>query len=77
MIVLRIIGGLVVMAIGFCLIKYSVKVTDSIGRIDFAERWFKAPMAGTYTWWKLVGIGIMFLGVLWILGWVDFFPGNI
>ncbi len=75
MIILRIIGGLLVMVGGFFLIKYSVKITDTTGRIEFAEKWFKAPMAGTYTWWKLVGIAIMFLGVAWIFGSVDFFPG--
>ncbi len=75
MIVLRILGGLVVMAIGFLLIKYSVKVADNTGRIEFAEKWFKAPLAGTYTWWKIVGLGVMILGVLWIFNLVDFFPG--
>lgn len=76
MIVLRIIGGLVLIAIGFLLIKYSVKVTDNTGMIEFAEKYLKPPLAGTYTWWKLVGIAVMFLGVLWIFGFVDFFPGS-
>jgi len=75
MIILRIIGGLAVIAIGLLLIKYSVKVTDNTGMIEFAEKWFKAPLAGTYTWWKLVGLGVMVLGVLWIFGFLDFFPG--
>ena len=75
MIILRIVGGLVAIAVGLLLIKYSVKVTDNTGTIEFAEKWFKAPLAGTYTWWKLVGLGVMVLGVLWIFGYLDFFPG--
>jgi uncharacterized membrane protein (DUF485 family) len=76
MIILRIIGSLIVIAIGLLLVKYSVRVTDTTGTIEFAEKWLKAPLAGTYTWWKLVGVGIMILGVLWLFGFVDFFPGS-
>jgi cellobiose-specific phosphotransferase system component IIC len=76
MIILRILGSLVVLAIGVVIIKYSVKITENTGRIEFAEKYFKAPLAGTYTWWKLVGLGIMILGVLWLFGMVDFLPGS-
>jgi hypothetical protein len=75
MIIVRIIGGLIVIAIGLLLIKYSVRVADNTGRIEFAEKWFKAPLAGTYTWWKIVGLAVMVLGVLWVFGFIDFFPG--
>ncbi len=76
MIILRILGSLVVLAVGVLIIKYSVKITENTGPIEFAEKYLKAPLAGTYTWWKLVGLGIMILGVLWLFGMVDFLPGS-
>ena len=59
---LRILLGLIVMAVGFLFVWKNEKVFNLIGRIDFAER--KLGMGGTRTFLKLLGIGIVFIGML-------------
>jgi hypothetical protein len=48
--------------------KYSVKITDQFsGKIDLAEKYLGIGIgAGTYTFWKLFGLGLCVLSVLWI-----------
>jgi len=50
--------------LGFVLLLYSKWITDNTQRIDFAERYLGAT--GTYTFYKLVGIGLIIFG-LWAL----------
>jgi|GEM_PF-1192601 len=47
-------------AIGFVLIIYNKWIVDHTERFDFAERWFGPT--GTYTFYKLVGTFLIFLG---------------
>ncbi len=55
---------------GILIMKYSVAITDQFtGRIDFAEKYFSAGLgSGTYTWWKLFGLAVCILSVLWLFG---------
>lgn len=57
-----------VFAAGFLLMKYSVAVTDQFsGKIDLAEKYLGTGIgAGTYTFWKLFGLGLCVIAVLWI-----------
>ncbi len=71
----RIVGGLVLMALGVLIMKYTVRITDVTGRIDFAEKYLKVPFAGTYTWWRIVGFGAIIIGLLWMFGYLKFFLG--
>jgi len=37
------------------------------GKIDFAEKFLGTGIgAGTYTWWKLFGLALCILAVLWL-----------
>lgn len=56
--------------------KYSVQITDQFsGKIDFAEKYFGSGMgAGTYTWWKLFGLAICILTVLYLFNKLSFSP---
>ncbi len=74
MIILKILGGLILIGIGILLMKYTVKITENVGKIDFAEKYLKAPLNGTYTWWRLVGLGLIAISVLWMTGQFDFLP---
>jgi len=59
----------IVFAIGILLMKYSVQVTNMTGKIDLAEKYLGTGIgAGTYTWWKLVGLGLCILSALWLFG---------
>ena len=53
---------------GILCMKYSVQITDQFsGKIDLAEKYLGTGIgAGTYTWWKLFGLGICILSVLWL-----------
>jgi len=48
--------------------KYSVIITDQFsGKIDLAEKYLNTGFgAGTYTWWKLFGLALCILSVLWL-----------
>ena len=58
------------LAAGVLIMKYSVVITDQFsGKIDFAEKYLGTGIgAGTYTWWKLFGLAMCVLSVLWLFG---------
>lgn len=53
---------------GVLIMKYSVQITDQFsGKIDLAEKYLGTGIgAGTYTWWKLFGLAMCVLSVLWL-----------
>jgi hypothetical protein len=56
-----------VFAAGVLIMKYTVQITNFTGKIDFAEKYFGAGIgAGTYTWWRLFGMAMCILSVLWL-----------
>jgi hypothetical protein len=68
---MRYIVAPLMMVAGFLLIKYPVQVTRTTGPIGFAEKLFSG-FGGTYFWWRLVGFGILMLGLLWFTGIVEY-----
>ncbi len=51
------------------MMRYTVQITDFTGKVDFAEKYFgKGLAAGTYTWWRLVGLVLVILAGLWFIG---------
>ena len=52
---------------GILCMKYSVQITEQFsGKIDLAEKYLGSGIgAGTYTWWKLFGLLLCVLAVLW------------
>ena len=57
-----------VFILGILCMKYSVAITDQFtGKIDLAEKYLGTGIgAGTYTFWKLFGLGLCILSVLWL-----------
>lgn len=53
-------------ALGLIIIRYNKYVVDMAGKSQWAEE--KLGSGGTYTAWKLFGIGIMLFGFLWAIG---------
>jgi hypothetical protein len=53
---------------GILVMKYSVFITDQVtGKIELAEKYLGSGIgAGTYTWWKLFGLLMCILSVLWL-----------
>ena len=64
--------GPLVIVLGVLIMKYSFWITQQTGKIDFAERYLAAPLSGTYTWWKIVGIIFIILALAWMGGFLDF-----
>lgn len=65
---MRFIVGPIVIVLGVLLMKYTVKVTNFTGKISYAEKWFQAPLAGTYTWWRLFGLLLIVLAICYMTG---------
>jgi len=60
--------------VGVLIMKYSVQITDQFsGKIDMAEKYLGSGIgAGTYTWWKLFGLAICVISVLWLFNMINF-----
>lgn len=66
---MQFILGPLVMLLGILMMRYTVQITNFTGKIDWAEQFFSSGVgAGTYTMWRLVGLGITILGALWFFG---------
>jgi hypothetical protein len=66
---MRFILAPLIVALGILIMKYTVQITNATGQIDFAERIFSGGIgSGTYTWWRLCGLGFAILGGMWFLG---------
>lgn len=65
---MRFILGPLIIVLGVLMMKYTVQITENTGRIDFAEKYLKGGLAGTYTWWRLVGLFLIIISMLWMSG---------
>jgi uncharacterized membrane protein YfcA len=66
---LRILLGLVVIFVGFLMVWKTVSFQDFLGRNAWAED--KLGPGGTSTFYKLLGIGVAFLGMLITTGLIS------
>ena len=69
---MRYLLGPLIVVLGIVIIKYSFWITQQTGKIDIAEKYLPAPMAGTYTWWKIVGLILIAVAFAWMGGFLDF-----
>jgi hypothetical protein len=67
---MRIVWGIIWIAIGFAVIKYSFQITNFFGHIDWAEEHIGG--GGTYTLYKIVGIVVIVFSFLYMFGNVGF-----
>ena len=53
--------------LGILIMKYTVAITNQTGQIDYAEKYLGGGFgAGTYTFWRLFGLGLCILSLLWL-----------
>ena len=57
---------------GFFFIKYSIQLTDWLGKLDWAERYLRTGMAGTYTFYRLLGLFLIVFSLLYVFGAAGF-----
>ncbi len=71
---MRFIFAPLLFVIGVLIMKYSVQITDQFsGKIEFAEKYLGVGVgAGTYTWWKLFGLVMCVISVLWLFNMINF-----
>jgi hypothetical protein len=66
---MRFILGPLLVAAGIAMMRYTVELTNISGKIDFAEKYLGGGLAaGTYSWWRLVGLFLCIIGALWFFG---------
>ena len=71
----RFIFSPLMFAAGILVMKYTVPITNYTGKIDLAEKYLGSGVgAGTYTFWRLLGLGLCIISVLWIFGRLNLFP---
>ncbi len=63
---LRIPFGLVIMIIGFLVVKKTMVIYSWFGANDFAEE--KFGQGGSYFFYKLIGVLIVFIGIFIVTG---------
>lgn len=57
---------------GFLLIRYSVAITDTFGRVSWAEEHLRGGLAGTYSLYRIVGVVLIVLSLLYMFGSLGF-----
>jgi hypothetical protein len=58
--------------LGIAFMRYSVQITNVTGKFEFAEKYLGGGLlSGTYTFYKLLGLGLTILGALWFFGLTD------
>jgi hypothetical protein len=67
-----IFGNIVGVICGFLIIRYAIPITDNLGRIEWAETHLKGGLAGTYTFYKLLGLIILLFSLLNMFGGLGF-----
>lgn len=65
---MRFVWGIVWVVIGILLIRYTFQITNLFGKIDWAEQHLRGGFGGTYTLYKLVGLFIVILAMLYMFG---------
>lgn len=61
----RIIIGILIVGAGFIMVWRTRWIISLVGRSSFGERTFSG---GSYTFYKLIGIGVILLGVVVVVG---------
>ena len=52
---------------GILMMKYAVPITNTTGKFEMAEKYLGGGLgAGTYTFYKLFGLAMCILSVLWL-----------
>lgn len=63
MVFVKILVFLLCVGLGILILKYTEPIVRTVGKMDWAERRFSG---GTYTVWKLIGIGVIAGGLIYV-----------
>ena len=68
----RFILGPIIIAACIAMMKYNVQLTEITGKFGWAEKWLQAPMAGTYTFYRLLALFIIVITLMWMFNYFPF-----
>ncbi len=74
---MKFILGPLLIVLGVLFMKYTVWITNQVGKVGFADEWLPWPLAGTYSWWRIVGFLMIVVALLWMGGFLNFGIGNV
>ena len=66
-----ILGPLIIVG-AIAMMKYNVQLTNITGKFEMAEKWLQAPLAGTYTFYRLVALLIIVIALMWMFNYFKF-----
>ncbi|MCX6806898.1 MAG: hypothetical protein NT135_02145 [Candidatus Berkelbacteria bacterium] len=65
MIFLRILIFVALILVGLLILKYTVKIVDTVGHSGWADRYLGMGVGGgSYNMWKLIGIIVIIIGIV-------------
>jgi hypothetical protein len=73
---MRFILAPLVVLLGILMMRYTVQITNMTGPVDFAEKYLGGGLfAGTYTFYRLVGVAFCIIGAMWFFGVLGLLSG--
>lgn len=74
---MNIFGGIIGVITGVLIIKYSIQITNGLGRIEWAEQHLAGGLAGTISLYRIMGVVVIILSFLYMFGSIGFILGPI
>ncbi len=69
---MRFVWGIVWIVIGTLLIRYNFQITQLFGKVGWAEHYLGSGFGGTYVMYKLVGVFIIIVSMLYMFNALGF-----
>ena len=69
---MHIFGGIIGVIVGVLVVRYSIWITENLGRIQWAEDHLHGGLAGTYSLYRIIGVVVIILSLLYMFGSIGF-----
>jgi hypothetical protein len=69
---MRFVYGIIMIAVGILVMRYTYGLVQLFGKVDWAERNLGAGFGGTYALYKIVGVIIVVVAMLYMFGGAGF-----
>ena len=74
---MHLFSGLIGVIVGVLLIRYAISITNTFGTIPWAEQHLRGGLAGTYSLYKIVGVVVIVLSLLYMFGAIGIVLGPV
>ncbi len=71
---MRYVIGTIVIILAILMMRYTVQLTNIVGKVGMAEDYLRFPGAGTYTFWRLLGAVFIVVSLLWMFHYINLWP---